>query len=97
MTLTKGFEQAWHAMLNLKPPESSCARDALVERSRRPRDDNDPWSVAWHQVEEENKVVINWMNGKSRAKSTLFLSVVWWINLCGGFLGGTLRPRTDEK
>ena len=22
--------------------------------------------------------------GKSRAKSTLFLSVVWWINLCGG-------------
>ena len=24
------------------------------------------------------------MLGKSRAKSTLFESVVWWINLCGG-------------
>ena len=28
---------------------------------------------------------IGWMvPGKSRAKSTLFLTVVWWINLCGG-------------
>ena len=35
LTLTKGFEQAWHAMLNLKPPESSCACDAPVERSKK--------------------------------------------------------------
>ena len=26
------------------------------------------------------------MPGNSRANSTLFLSVVWWINLCGGSL-----------
>ena len=27
------------------------------------------------------------MPGKSRAKNTLFLSVVWWVNLCGGAWG----------
>ena len=53
-----------------KPPEFSCACDALVERSKRPRDDSDPWSVAWpsdtHRFLEvlgDNMVVINWMNG----------------------------------
>ena len=60
---------------------------------KRPRDDSDPWNVAWPsrthrrlEVLGDNKVVINWMNGawKSMAKSMLFLSVVWWINLCGG-------------
>ena len=35
LTLTKGFGQAWHSMLNLKPPESSCACDAPVERSKK--------------------------------------------------------------
>ena len=38
-----------------------------------------------------------WVPGKSGAKSTLFVSVVWWLNLCGGFLGGTFRPGTDEN
>ena len=80
-------------MLNLKPPESSCACDFLVERSKRQRDDSDPWNVAWPsdthrrlEVLGDNMVVINWMNGlgRSRAMSMLFLSVVWWINLCGG-------------
>ena len=57
-------------MLNLKPPESSCACDVHVERSKRPRDDSDPWNVAWPsdthrrlEVLGDNKVVINWMNG----------------------------------
>ena len=83
LSLTEEFEHSWHAMLNLKPPESSCACDVPVERSKRPRDDSDPWNVAWPsdihrrlEVLGDNKVVINW--------STLFLSVVWWINLCGG-------------
>ena len=35
LTLTKGFAQVWHAMLNLKPPESSCACDAPVETLKR--------------------------------------------------------------
>ena len=87
LSLTKEFWHSWHVMLNLKPPESSCACDVPVERSKRPRDDSDPWYVGWpsdtHRLEVlvDNKLVIN---GKSRAKSTLFLSVVWWINLCGG-------------
>ena len=68
--MTKEFEHSWHVMLNLKPPESSCACDAPVERSKRPRDDSDPWNVAWPsdthrrlEVLGDNKVVINWMNG----------------------------------
>ena len=47
LSLTKEFEHSWHVMLNLKPLESSCACDVPVERSKRPRDDNDPWNVAW--------------------------------------------------
>ena len=45
LTLTKGFELVWRAMLNLKPPESSSVCDPPVERSERPRDDSDPWEV----------------------------------------------------
>ena len=40
--------------------------------------------------------IAKYVLGKSRATSMLFLCVVWWINLCGWFLGGTFRPRTDE-
>ena len=65
-TETKGFAHALHAILNLKPPESSYACDALVERSKRSRDDSDPRSVAWpsdtHRRLEalgDNKVVSN--------------------------------------
>ena len=53
-------------MLNLKPPESSSVCDLPVERSKRPRDDSDPWNVAWPsdthrrlEVLGDNKVVIN--------------------------------------
>ena len=35
LSLTKGFEHSWHAMLNLKQPESSCACDVPVERSKK--------------------------------------------------------------
>ena len=51
------------------------ACDAPVERSKRPRDDSDPWSVAWPsdthrrlEVLGDNKVVINWMNGAWEVK-----------------------------
>ena len=93
LTLTKEFEHAWHVMLNLKPPESSCACDAPVERSKRPRDDSDPWSVAWPsdthrrlEVLGDNKVVINWMNGAWEVKNEEHAIPVrvWWTNLCGG-------------
>ena len=49
--------------------------DVPVERSKRPRDDSDPWSVAWPsdthrrlEVLGDNKVVINWMNGAWEVK-----------------------------
>ena len=50
LSLTKEFEHSCHVMLNLKPPESACACDVPVERSKRPRDDSDPWNVALHIV-----------------------------------------------
>ena len=50
LSLTKEFEHSWHAMLNLKPLESSCACDVPVERSKRPRDDSDPGMVHGHQI-----------------------------------------------
>ena len=75
LSLTKEFEHCWHVMLNLKPPESSFAGDVPVERSKRPRDDSDPWNVAWPsdahrrlEVLGDNKVVINWMNGAWEVK-----------------------------
>ena len=84
-SLTKEFQESWHVMLNLKPPESSCAScDAAVDREKRPRDDSDPWTIAWCPDEHrrlevwgDNKVVINWM-------SMPCLWVVSLINLCGG-------------
>ena len=75
-------------MLNLKPSESSCACDAPIERSKRPRDDSDPWSVAWPsdthrrlEVSGDNKVVINWMNGAWEVKNEEHAIPVLW---CGG-------------
>ena len=47
LSMTNEFEHSWHVMLKLKPPESLCACDVPVERSKRPRDDSDPWNVAW--------------------------------------------------
>ena len=92
-------------MLNLNPPESSCACDVPVERSKRPRDDSDPWNVAWPsdthrrlEVLGDNKVVINWMNGawevKGEERAILVRAVDQFVRW---FLGGTFRPRTDEN
>ena len=104
--LTKEFEHAWHAMLNLKPPESSCACDVPVQRSKRPRDYSDPWNVAWPsdthrrvEVLGDNKVVINWMNGAWEVKSEQHAIPVRGVvdQFVRWFLGGTFRPRTDEN
>ena len=41
-----GHHHAWHVMLNLKPPETSCAScGAPVEREKRPRYDSDLWTL----------------------------------------------------
>ena len=47
LSLIEEFGRSWHVMLNLKQTESSKACDVPVERSKRSRDDNDPWNVAW--------------------------------------------------
>ena len=104
--LTKEFEHSWHIMLNLKPPESSYACDVPVERSKRPRDDSDPWNVAWPsdthrrlEVLGDNKVVINWMNGVWEVKGEEHAIPVRGVvdQFVRWFLGGTFRPRTDEN
>ena len=48
---------------------------SLWNVSKRPRDDSDPWNVAWPsdthrrlEVLGDNKVVINWMNGAWKVK-----------------------------
>ena len=76
-----------------------------VECSKRPRDDSDPWNVAWPsdshrrlEVLGNNKVVINWMNGAWEVKgdehAVPFCGVV--DHFVRWFLGGIFRPRTDE-
>ena len=93
-------------MLSLKPPESSCACDVAVERSKRPRDDSDPWKVAWPsdthrrlEIWVDNKVVINWMTGAWEVKGEEHAIPVRGVvdQFVRWFLGGTFRPRTDEK
>ena len=62
-------------MPNLKPFESSSVCDFFAERSKRRRDDSDPWDVAWPphthrrlEILEDNKNVINWTNGAWEVK-----------------------------
>ena len=104
--LTKEFERSWHVMLNLKPPESSSVCDCPVERSERPRDDSDPWNVAWPsdthrrlEVLGDNKVVVNWMNGAWEVKGEEHAVPVRGVvdQFVRRFLGDTFRPRTDEN
>ena len=106
LSLTKEFEYSWHVLLNLKPPESSSVCDPPVERSKRPRDDSDPWNVAWPsdthrrlEVLGDNKVVINWMNGAWEVKGDEHAVPVRGVvdQFVRWFLGGTFRPRTDES
>ena len=82
-------------MLNLKPLESSSVCDFPVERSTRPRDDSDPWNVAWPsdthrrlEVLGDNKVCDEEHAVSVRGVVDQF---VRW------FLGGTFWPRTDEN
>ena len=93
-------------MLNLKPRESSRVCDFLAERSKRPRDDSDPWNVAWPsdthrclEVLRDNKVVINWMNGALEVKGDEHAVLVRGVvdQFVRWFLGGTFRPRIDEN
>ena len=81
-----------------KPPESSYVCDFPVERSKRPRDDSDPWNVAWPsdtrcrlEVLGDNKVVINWMNGAWEVKGDEHAVPVRGVvdQFVRWFLGGT--------
>ena len=93
-------------MLNLNPPESSCAVDVPVERSKRPRDNSDPWKVAWPsdthrrlEVLGDNKVVIKRENGAWKVKGEEHAIPVRGVvgQFVRWFLGSTFRPRTDEN
>ena len=60
----------------------------LLNAQKRPRDDSDPWSVAWPsdthrrlEVLGNNKVVINWMNGAWEVKNEEHAIPCPW---CGG-------------
>ena len=106
LSLTKEFEHSWHVMLNLKPPESSSVCDFPAERSKRPRDDSDPWNVAWPsdthrrlEVLGDNKVVINWMSGAWEVKGDEHAVPVRGVvgQFVRWFLGGTVWPRIDEN
>ena len=100
------FEHSCHVMLNLKPPESSSVCDAFAERGKRPRDDSDPWNVAWSsdthrrlEVLGDNKVVINWMNGVWEVKGDEHVVPVRGVvdQFVQWYLDGTsFRPRTYE-
>ena len=77
-----------------------------MERSKRPREDSDPWKVAWPsdthrrlEVLGDNKVVINWMNGAWEVKGDEHVVPVQCVvdQFVRWFLGGTFRPRTDES
>ena len=74
-------------MLNLKPPESSSVCDPLVERSKRPRDDSDPWNVAWPS---DTYLEVKGDEHAVPLRGVVDQFVRW-------FLGGTFRPRTDES
>ena len=78
----------------------------LLNAQKRPRDDSDPWSVAWPsdthrrlEVLGDNKVVINWMNGAWEVKGEEHAIPVRGVvdQFVRWFLGGTFRPRTDEN
>ena len=93
-------------MLNLKPLESSSVCDAPAERAKRPRDDSDPWNVAWSsdthrrlEVLGDNKVDINWMKGAWEVKGDEHAVPVRGVvdQFVRWLLGGTFRPRTDEN
>ena len=79
--------------------------DAPAERAKRPRDDSDPWNVAWSsdthrrlEVLGDNKVEINWMNGAWEVKGDEHAVPVRGVvgQLVRWYLDGAYRQRTDE-
>ena len=79
---------------------------SLWNVQKRPRDDSDPWNVAWPsdthrrlEVLEDNKVVINWMNGAREVEGEEHAVLVRGVvdQFVRWFLSGTFRPRTDEN
>ena len=76
LSLTKDFERAWHSMLNLKYTSDFVkGSDTFAIHEKRPRDDCNPWNVAWSldnhrrlEIMGDSKVVINWMNGDWEVK-----------------------------
>ena len=83
-------------MLNLKPPESSCACDVPVERSNHVMTAI-PGMLHGHQIHivwrflGDNKVVINWMNGAWEVKGEEHAIPVRGVvdQFVRWFLGGT--------
>ena len=78
----------------------------LLNVQKRPRDDSDPWNVAWPsdthrrlEVFWDNKVVINWMNGAWEVQGEEHAIPVRGVvdQFVRWFLGGIFRPRTDEN
>ena len=74
----KGNGASWHAMLNLKSPESTATAscDAPVEREKRPRDYSDSWTMSWSldkcrrlEILGDSKLVISWINGTWEVRS----------------------------
>ena len=76
-----------------------------AERAKRPRDDSDPWNVAWTsdthrrlEVLGDNKVVVNWMNCAWEVQGDEHAVPVRGVvdQFVRWYLDGTFRPRTDE-
>ena len=107
LSLTKDFEHAWHSMLNLKSTSDSAkGTDTFANHEKGPRDDSNPWNVAWPsdshrrlEILGNSKVVINWMNGDSKVKGNEHSPHVRDVNdqFVRWYLGGIFRPRNDES
>ena len=107
LCLTKDFECAWHSMLNLKyTSDFAKGTDTFAIHEKRPRDDSNPWNVAWPsdshrrlEILGDSKVVINWMNGDWEVKGNEHTAHVRDVidQFVRWYLSGTSRPRNDES
>ena len=93
-------------MLNLKyTSDLAKGADSFAFHEKRPRDDSNPWNVAWPsdshrrlEILGDSKVVINWMNGDWEVKGNEHNSHVRDVidQFVRWYLGGIFRPRNDE-
>ena len=82
--MTKDFEHAWHSMLNSNfTSDLARGTDNFAIHEKRPRDDSNPWNVAWPsdshrrlEILGDSKVVINWMSGDWEVKGNEHSSYV---------------------